>query len=186
MLYRLLLLLAVPGGSSFVLITPSSRCTADTRAVKHMAPRAGKVCAGLFDGLFGESEAQKAAKDAAWREQQEILQRRRDPKKMEAYMQDVENRRIETTASNAELRELQKGQDGKDALEDWKKLKAEGKVVASEQERDADSSRMGSEGLIAERIDEKLPYIDSGYVDDSQPDIMGGIKKLFGGDDKKA
>ena len=64
------------------------------------------------------------------------------------------------------------------------KLKEEGKVKASEQERDADSARLGSEGLIAERIDEKLPYIDSGYVDESQPDIMGGLKKLFGGDGK--
>ena len=46
----------------------------------------------------------------------------------------------------------------------------------------ADSSRFGSDGLIGERIDEKLPYIDSGYVDESSPDLMGGLKKLFGGD----
>lgn len=48
-------------------------------------------------------------------------------------------------------------------------------------ERDADSSRLGSDGLIAERIDEKLPYIDDGYVDDSAPDLMKGLGKLFGG-----
>jgi len=49
-------------------------------------------------------------------------------------------------------------------------------------ERDKDSARMGSDGLIAERIDTKLPYIDDGYVDESAPDLMGGLKKLFGGD----
>lgn len=75
---------------------------------------------------------------------------------------------------------MQARADGKDTLGDWKKLKDEGKVVASEQERDAGSARMGSEGLISERIDEKLPYIDSGYVDESAPDLMGGLNKLFG------
>ena len=44
---------------------------------------------------------------------------------------------------------------------------------------------LGFEGLIAERIDEKLPYIDDGYVDESVPDVMEGLKKLFGGDEKK-
>ena len=82
-------------------------------------------------------------------------------------------------------------------------------------ERDADSSRLGSEGasrqhacpasymadsrarppipytqgLIAERIDENLPYIDQGYVTDDQPDFMGELgklgSKLFGGDEKQ-
>ena len=51
-----------------------------------------------------------------------------------------------------------------------------------ETERDADSSRLGSAGLIAERIDEKLPYIDDGYVDESAPDLMKSLGKLFGGD----
>lgn len=38
---------------------------------------------------------------------------------------------------------------------------------------------------VAERLDEKLPYIDQGYVDESQPDFMAEIGKLFGGDKKK-
>ena len=60
--------------------------------------------------------------------------------------------------ANKELKDLQSGAGGTDALEAWQQLKAEGKVLASDDmERDADSSRMGSEGLIAERIDENLP-----------------------------
>lgn len=51
-------------------------------------------------------------------------------------------------------------------------------------ERDKDSSRLGSAGLIAERIDTKLPYVDDGYVDESAPDFMKGSGKLFGGDKK--
>ena len=35
---------------------------------------------------------------------------------------------------------------------------------------------MGSEGLFEERVDEKLPYIDQGYVDEDA-DFFG---KLFG------
>ena len=52
-------------------------------------------------------------------------------------------------------------------------------------EREAGERSWGGEGLVADRIDEKLPFIDSGYVDESQPDIMGAFGKLFGGDDKK-
>lgn len=48
----------------------------------------------------------------------------------------------------------------------------------------------GGEGLVAERLDTRLPFIDSGYVDESQPeiempDLMGGLKKLFGGEQKE-
>ena len=82
----------------------------------------------------------------------------------------------------AELKALQQNTKGEDGLEEWKRLKAEGKVQASDDmERDADSGRLGSEGLIATRIDENLPYIDQGYVGDDQPDLMGAIGKLFSG-----
>ena len=43
--------------------------------------------------------------------------------------------------------------------------------------------------MIAERIDENLPYIDQGYVTDDQPDFMGELgklgSKLFGGGEKQ-
>jgi len=137
---------------------------------------------GLFD-MFKETPEQKAAKDAAWREQQEMLARRRDPKAMEEYMKEVEASRTAAAASDVELKQLQKGDGtGADKLEAWKAMKAEGKVKSMDDtERDTKSSRLGSEGLIAERIDEKLPYIDDGYVDESQPDLMKGLSKLFGG-----
>ena len=98
------------------------------------------------------------------------------------YFAEVEQRRKEAAAADAELKAVQRGgSDGEDRLEQWKQLREDGKVKTSNQERDADSSRLGSEGLIAERIDEKLPYVDDGYVDESAPDVMEGLKKLFGG-----
>lgn len=66
------------------------------------------------------------------------------------------------TIKDQELKELQKGEIDGDALEAWKRLKAEGKVQASDSmEREAGDRSLGGEGLIAERIDEKMPYIDS-------------------------
>ena len=178
----ILLLLAAPDCAA-LLMNAMQRQMPAALAARSTAPRA-EVHAGLFD-MFKETEAQKAAKEAEWKAQQEMMKRRGDPNAKAAYFEEVESRRQATAASDAELRSVQGGRrDGKDVLEDWQKLKEEGKVKASEQERDADSARLGSEGLIAERIDEKLPYIDSGYVDESQPDIMGGLKKLFGGDGK--
>ena len=35
-------------------------------------------------------------------------------------------------------------------------------------------------GLIGERMDAQLPYIDSGYVDE-KADVMGALGKLLGG-----
>lgn len=138
--------------------------------------------AGLFDGLFGETEEQKAAKEEAFRAQQEMQQRRRNPEQMEEYFKEVEKTRREATAKDAELIQAQKTGD----YTAWKQLRAEGKVQSmDETDRDSDSSRLGSDGLIPERIDEKLPFIDAGYVDENQPDIMAGLKKLFGGGDKK-
>ena len=110
---------------------------------------------------------------------------------MAEYMREVDTKRAEAMAADAELRELQQ-RGGGDKLDEWKQLRAEGKVKASGQERDAGSARLGSEGLIAERIDEQLPYIDDGYVDQSQPDLMEGINDslrklgdIFGGDAKR-
>ena len=84
--------------------------------------------------------------------------------------------------AGAELKALQTTDvAGADTLEAWKQLKEEGKVKSSDDmERDAQSSRLGSEGLIATRIDENLPYIDQGYVTDDQPDFMGELGKLGG------
>jgi len=152
-----------------------------------MPSRSPAPACGLFDGLLGgdpEAKARREAeKEEQFRAQQEMMARRRDPKKMEAYFQEVEASRRAEMAKDAELRQLQKGASGGDQLEDWNRLKEAGKVQSmDDMERDKDSERAGSAGLIGERIDEKLPYIDAGYVDESQPDLMEGLKKLFGGD----
>jgi len=132
--------------------------------------------------MFKESEESKRAKDAAFKAQQEMLQRRRNPEGMDEYMAEVYQRRAETMAAGSELKELQqRNAGGADALEDWKKLKDEGIIQASDDmERDADSERMGSDGLIASRIDENLPYIDQGYVSGDTPDLMDEAGKAFG------
>ena len=44
--------------------------------------------------------------------------------------------------------------------------------------------RWGSEGLIGERMDEQLPYIDQGYVAEDAPDFLAEVGKLFGGGGK--
>ena len=135
---------------------------------------------GFFD-LFKESEAAKAAKEAEYRAMQEMLERRRNPAKMAAYEAEVERRREEISAKDAELKELQKTGD----YAAWQKMREEGKLQASDDMvREAGDRSWGGVGLVAERIDTKLPFIDSGYVDESQPDLMGGLKKLFGGDKK--
>ncbi len=143
-----------------------------------VAARCPRVQSGLFD-LFKESEEQKAAKEAAFREQQEILARRRDPEKWAAYERAVAERRAASIASDAELRAMQSGNVDGDVLDAWKKLKEEGKVVTTDTaQRDKDSERFGSDGLIGERMDANMPYIDQGYVDESQPDFMAELDKM--------
>ena len=141
------------------------------------------ITMGFFDGLFQESEAAKAAKEEEWRAQQEMLARRRNPEKMAEYNAEVVERRREQQMRKAELKAVQKDTSGADTLEAWKALKDEGKVLSSDDmSRDTDTNVLGSkDGLIAERIDEKLPYVDDGYVDEDAPDVMEGLKKLFGG-----
>ena len=65
--------------SPTLLVTPTVR-------------RAPSPEAGLFD-MFKETEAQKAAKEAEWRAQQEMMERRRNPEKMAAYNAEVNARR---------------------------------------------------------------------------------------------
>lgn len=132
--------------------------------------------------MFKESEAQKAAKEEAWKAQQEMLKRRRSSTAMDEYRNEVASRRQEASSSDQELKSLQLKSTGKDNLEEWQRLREEGKVKSMDStERDKDSERWGSEGLIGERMDEQLPYIDQGYVAEDQPDFMKEVGKLFGG-----
>ena len=58
-----------------------------------MPSRSPAPACGLFDGLLGgdpEAKARREAeKEEQFRAQQEMMARRRDPKKMEAYFQEV-------------------------------------------------------------------------------------------------
>lgn len=77
------------------------------------------------------------------------------------------------------------GDEGYDPMTDWKRLREEGKIqVGSDLERDPSSSRLGSEGLVDVRIDERMPYIDQGYVD-PDADVVGNFMQIFGGGKKK-
>lgn len=79
------------------------------------------------------------------------------------------------------LKEVQSGGGGTDQLEKWKELRESGKIKTASKglNRDEGSSRLGSEGLFAERVDERLPYIDQGYVAEEE-DIMKKVSDFFG------
>ena len=104
------------------------------------------VSMGLFD-MFQESPEQKAAKEAEWQAQQEMMARRRDPAKMAAYEAEVEARRAAANRKDAELKQLQSGGDA-DAMESWQKLRNEGKLSAFDKNREAGERSLGGEGLL--------------------------------------
>ena len=151
-----------------------------------------KLDMGLFD-MFSEDarkerEEQKrkrlAAEEQALRE---MMERRRNPDKMEEYFDDVQQRRKERKderdvwAFQSEEVVANAAKDGEDdsLLKEWKQKREEGNIkVGSDLERDESTSRLGSEGLVEVRTDERLPYIDQGYVDESS-DVLGNFMKNF-------
>jgi hypothetical protein len=119
-------------------------------------------------------EKEKAEMMAA---QKEILERRRDPKKMREYEEENERKRKVLAEERAMFKFQQKNEG--DPIEEWRQLRSEGKIKMSKDlERDAGSGRLGSEGLIEVRVDERMPYIDQGYVDEDA-DVMGKFMNLF-------
>lgn len=151
------------------------------------------VSMGLIDDLklifSEEGKANRAAydkrqKDEQERAQQEILERRRNPNKMRKYEEDVVERRSGLDEERS-VWDFQNNNTGEDPMNAWNRLRREGKIkVGSELERDPTTSRLGSEGLVDVRTDERLPYIDQGYVDEDS-DVMGNFMKMFGGGKKK-
>ena len=93
--------------------------------------------------------------------QEEIYQRRRNPELMEQYQQDVAQRRRKLMEEK-EVWDFQNNVTGEDPMEEWDKLREEGKIqVGSDIPRDPTTSRLGSEGLQEVRIDERyVVYID--------------------------
>lgn len=133
-----------------------------------------------------EGKKNKAAYEARERAEQEaaqreILERRRNPEKMEEYEQNVASNRQKLQEEKDVWGFQGKVEKGFDPLTEWERLKDEGKItVGSQMKRDPSSERLGSEGLVDIRTDELLPYIDQGYVDESA-DVMGNFMNIFGG-----
>jgi len=149
---------------------------------------------GFFDdiGYMFSEEGKKAraeyeAKEKAEQEEayKQIMERRRSDQKMEEYEAEVATRRNKLAQErNAWEFQNRVGQDGYDPLDEWTKLRKEGTIqVGSDLERDESTSRLGSEGLNDVRTDERLPYIDQGYVAEDA-DVMGNLMNLFGGGKK--
>merc|ERR1719506_3141439 len=114
------------------------------------------------------------------REQQAILANRRASGGFitEAQEEEIRQRRAKVGEEEDRLKAIQQSRE-KDNLEQWKAARDSGaiKTASSGLKRDADSSRMGSAGLFAERADAKMPYIDRGYVQETTSDGIPIKKK---------
>jgi hypothetical protein len=98
---------------------------------------------------------------------------------MQRYEEEVKSRRLQLE-SDTRAWDFQREASGADPLDKWTELRAAGVIKAGDDiERDPTSSRLGSEGLQEIRTDDKLPYVEKGYVDEDA-DVMGNLKKMFG------
>eukprot|EP00593_Proboscia_inermis_P008450 CAMPEP_0171306320 /NCGR_PEP_ID=MMETSP0816-20121228/16308_1 /TAXON_ID=420281 /ORGANISM="Proboscia inermis, Strain CCAP1064/1" /LENGTH=145 /DNA_ID=CAMNT_0011787811 /DNA_START=442 /DNA_END=879 /DNA_ORIENTATION=- len=117
--------------------------------------------------------------------QKEIFERHRNQEKMTENERKEMERRIRLQEEKDVWKFQNKVEDGYDPIDEWSKLREDGKIkVGDDLERDKSSERLGSEGLVDVRIDERLPYIDQGYVEEGG-DVMEGIKSILGGGKKK-
>ena len=134
----------------------------------------------LMDKLDGGADKDDAWKDEMMREQQAILASRRASGGFitEAQEEEIRQRRAKVGEEEDRLKAIQQSRE-KDNLEQWKSARDSGaiKTASSGLKRDADSSRMGSAGLFAERADAKMPYIDRGYVQETTSDGIPIKKK---------
>ena len=151
------------------------------------------LCMSIFDDLqlifSDEGKKNRAEYDARIIAEQEeaqkqIMERRRNPEKMRLYEDQRATERKELNDERNLWKFQQKSEEGYDPLTDWNRLRKEGKIkVGSDLERDPTTSRFGSEGLVEVRVDERMPYIDQGYVDEDA-DVIGNFMNIFGGKKK--
>jgi len=167
---KALVALALLSGSSALLPTPPRRRTVAVRGFLD----------DLMDKLDGGADKDDAWKDEMMREQQAILANRRASGGFitEAQEEEIRQRRAKVGEEEDRLKAIQQSRE-KDNLEQWKSARDSGaiKTASSGLKRDADSSRMGSAGLFAERADAKMPYIDRGYVQETTADGIPIKKK---------
>lgn len=127
-------------------------------------------------------------KDEAFRQQQEILARRRDKQRTKEYFDDMEKRRadVEQFFDNRTL----KVKEGEDPIVAWREMKDNG-FIDEDTYTDLDEGGipipMASFGIPkydrGGRFDLRLPHVEHGYTD-PDADIMakmgGSIKRFFG------
>jgi hypothetical protein len=140
--------------------------------------------------IFGKKN-NDAIREEQYRLQQEMLARRKNPKKMREYYEDVEKRRV-NAATESKITQFAKSSDKVDPIEAWRKAKEQGKIaeIGYEPEPSKESSLFGVNIILpvnpigipkydaGERFDLRLPYAERGYEDESA-DIMGKIGKAF-------
>lgn len=136
------------------------------------------------EGKKNRAEFEQRERDEMREAQQEVLERRRNPAKMRAYEQEKLDNRVKLDAERKVYDFQNKVEKGYDPLSDWTRLRNEGKIlIGKDLKRDETTSRLGSEGLIDVRVDERMPYIDQGYVSEDA-DFMGQLMNIFGGGKK--
>eukprot|EP00747_Dinoflagellata_sp_TGD_P207877 gnl/TRDRNA2_/TRDRNA2_81402_c0_seq1.p1 gnl/TRDRNA2_/TRDRNA2_81402_c0~~gnl/TRDRNA2_/TRDRNA2_81402_c0_seq1.p1 ORF type:complete len:263 (+),score=69.19 gnl/TRDRNA2_/TRDRNA2_81402_c0_seq1:3-791(+) len=141
--------------------------------------------AGLFDMFNKKDSPEQAAKDEAWRTQQEILARRRDKQSEREYFTGVQNRR-EAAEKNFRNSRIQY-KKGEDNLVQWKKLNKGKEDRFKDDYKDAPKNSipipMASFGMPkfdnGERFDLRLPYVDNGYVAEDSEDAWSRFKGLL-------
>jgi len=167
---KALVALALLSGSHALLPTPPRRRTVAVRGFLD----------DLMDKLDGGADKDDAWKDEMMREQQAILASRRASGGFitEAQEEEIRQRRAKVGEEEDRLKAIQQSREA-DNLDQWKSARDSGaiKTASSGLKRDADSSRMGSAGLFAERADAKMPYIDRGYVQETTSDGIPIKKK---------
>jgi len=143
---KALVALALLSGSSALLPTPPRRRTVAVRGFLD----------DLMDKLDGGADKDEAWKDEMMREQQAILANRRASGGFitEAQEEEIRQRRAKVGEEEDRLKAIQQSREA-DNLDQWKSARDSGaiKTASSGLKRDADSSRMGSAGLFAERAD---------------------------------
>ena len=133
------------------------------------------------DGKRNRAEYERREREEMEEAQREILERRRNPAKMREYEQEKLRNRAKLDEERKVYDFQNKVEKGYDPLSDWTRLRNEGKIlIGKDLKGDETTSRLGSEGLIDVRVDERMPYIDQGYVSDDA-DIMGKFMNIFGG-----
>jgi hypothetical protein len=129
------------------------------------------------EGKENRAEYERREREEMEAAQQDILERRRNPEKMREYEEVKIANKIKLAEEKSVYDFQNKIEEGYDPMTDWKRLREEGKIlIGKDLKRDEGSRRLGSEGLIDVRVDERMPYIDQGYVGEDA-DFMGQVGK---------